>query len=217
VLPIELSGPVFAVLERGAPLPKLAVFLRGGGFEIVLIATNGFSGIKILNTFPAVPDAAQSYFELNINRGPTGALIVHDDLCTTRPLPEIEATFTAQSGKVVSSKPRLEVEGCAVAASTARLTFARRTIRISRKGVAKVRLRCARGRSCRGRLSLAGRAGRKSVSVRAGRTKSYNVKLSKKARRQVLRAKRKRIRATLSGSSLRRVRATLTFVAPRRR
>jgi hypothetical protein len=55
------------------------------------------------------------------------------------------------------------------------------------------------------------------VSVRAGRTKSFNVKLSKKARRQVLRAKRKRIRATLSGSSLRRVSARLTFVAPKRR
>ena len=58
MLPFELSGPVYVVLEAGQPLPKLGVFLRGGGFEIVLIATNGFQGIRILNIFGAVPDAA---------------------------------------------------------------------------------------------------------------------------------------------------------------
>lgn len=216
VLPFELSGPVYAVLERGAPLPKLAVFLRGGGFEIVLIATNGFEGIKILNIFPSVPDAAQSYFELNVNRGPTGALIVHDDLCTTRPLPEIGATFTAQSGKVVSSKPRLEVAGCAASVGT--LSLRSQRVRITRKGVAKIKMRCSSSARCRGRLTLARKYGRKSFSIGARKTARVRIKLSRKATRAVLRAKRgKRVRATARVTGGRRAFANITFLPPKKK
>jgi hypothetical protein len=218
VLPFELSGPVYAVLEAGAPLPKLAVFLRGGGFEIVIIATNGFQGIKILNIFPAVPDAAQSYFELNVNAGPTGALIVHDDLCTTNPLPEFEATFTAQSGKVVSGKRRLEAEGCA--AGVASLSIPNQRVRISRKGVAKIKVRCGKtGPRCKGRLRLAKGYGRKSLSIASGKTAKVKVKLSRKARRAVNRAKRKgkKVRVTVTPTGGRRAFGTVTLLRPKKR
>src|SRR5207253_2261255 len=56
LLPFTLSGPVYIVLKAGSPLPNLAIFLRGGGFEVLLSANNGFSGIKILNEFPSLPD-----------------------------------------------------------------------------------------------------------------------------------------------------------------
>ena len=154
VLPFELSGPVYAVLEQGAPLPKLGVFLRGGGFEIVLIATNGFQGIQILNTFPAVPDAAQSYFELNINPGERSALTG-----ARRPLHH----QSAARGPVHLHRPerqgrereaRLEAGGCG--ASVASLSIRNQRVRITRKGVAKIKVRCGNtGTRCRGRLSLA--------------------------------------------------------------
>jgi hypothetical protein len=216
VLPFELSGPVYAVLERGAPLPKLAVFLRGGGFEIVLIATNGFQGIQILNIFPAVPDAAQSYFELNVNSGPTGALIAHKDLCKTRPLPRFEATFTSQSGKAVTSKPRLERAGCD--ASVSSLSLRSQRVRITRKGVAKIRLRCGSSTRCRGRLTLARRYGRKSYSIGARKSAKVRVKLSRKARRAVLRSRRgKRVRASVTVTGGRRASATITLLPPKKR
>jgi hypothetical protein len=216
VLPFELSGPVYVVLERGAPLPKLAVFLRGGGFEIILIATNGFQGIQILNTFPAVPDAAQSYFELNINKGKTGALIAHDDLCKTRPLPRIDATFTAHSGKVIKTKPRLEADGCGVTASAARLTIVSRVVKVSRKGVAKVKLRCSSRKRCKGRLSL-GRYGKKRFSIRGGKKKAVAVKLGRKARVSVRRAHRKKVKATARVTGGKRTSRKITLVAPKRR
>jgi hypothetical protein len=220
VLPFELSGPVFAVLERGAPLPKLGVFLRGGGFEIVLVATNGFQGIQILNIFGALPDAAQSYFELNINAGPTGALIAHDDLCETNPLPEVQATFTSQGGKTFSQKPRLENNGCGEA-TVASLSIRGKKIRVSRKGVAKIRVRCAKGGpACKGRLSFANGYGRKSFSVKSNKTATVKVKLTKKGKRAVFRAKRnkgKKVRTTVSGSSMRRASATLTLLPPKKK
>jgi hypothetical protein len=220
VLPFELSGPVFAVLERGAPLPKLGVFLRGGGFEIVLVATNGFQGIKILNVFGSLPDTPQSYFELNINAGPTGALIAHDDLCTTNPLPVVEATFTSQGGKVFSEKPLLENNGCNEA-SVASLSIRGKRIRVSRKGVAKIKLRCAkRGPTCKGRLSFAKGYGKKSFSIKSNKTGTVKVKLTKKGKRAVFRAKRnkgKKVRTTVSGSSLRKASATITLLPPKKK
>lgn len=114
LLPFGLSGPVYIVLQAGSPLPKLAVFLRGGGLEVLLNAKNGFQGIQILNTFESIPDVPQSYFELNIKGGSNGILNSFFDLCKRkqRGLPGVAATFTGHNGKVVSSKDKLQVKGC---------------------------------------------------------------------------------------------------------
>ena len=93
VLPFKLSGPVYIVLPTGSPLPNLAVLLRGNGLEVMLSAKNGFTGIKILNTFDGLPDVPQARFELNINGGPNGILNAFSDLCTTKPLPIVDATL----------------------------------------------------------------------------------------------------------------------------
>lgn len=218
VLPFELSGPVYVVYgAAGEPLPRLAVFLRGGGFEITLSATNGFSGIKILNTFAALPDAAQSYFELNIMPGPKSALLVHDDLCTTSNLPDVEYTFTAQSGKTFSDKSQLETNGCASSLSS--LSIGNQKVRITRKGVAKIKVRCAKGGArCKGRLSLAKGYGKKSLSISSGKTAKIKVKLSRKARRAVLRARKgKKVRVTVTPTGGRRDFATVTLLRPKKK
>jgi hypothetical protein len=209
LLPFQLSGPVYIVLSSGSPLPSLAVFLRGGGFEVLLHASNGFQGIKILNIFDPVPDVPQSYFELNISGGPNGILLAHSDLCKTRPLPVVDATFKSHSGKTVSTKPRLKAKGC----GTVRASIRGRTLRMKR-GAVKVKVHCrVRGdapKRCKGRLSLKG-AGKKSYRVRSGKTKAVKIKLKAGARTKVHRRGKLRVRATLtvSGGKAKHVRLTI--------
>jgi Ca2+-binding RTX toxin-like protein len=96
--------------------------------------------------------------------------------------------------------------------------------RMSRSGVVRLRVRCPRaGKTTvtlrRGRSSI----GRKRFSVRAGKAKTVKVKLSRKGRRAVNRARRNRlrIRATLSSVRSGKVRAargttrTITIKAPK--
>jgi hypothetical protein len=140
LLPFTLNGPVYIVQEAANPLPKLAVLLRGHGLEVVLNARNGFQGIKILNTFDTLPDVPQSRFELKINGGSSGILNAFSNLCkngapkaTPSALsakkkkskkkrarkrgPQVEALFTGQNAKSYTTKPRLEVTGCATKAA----------------------------------------------------------------------------------------------------
>jgi hypothetical protein len=224
VLPFPLTGPVYIVLKAGNPLPELAVFLRNGGIEVLLRAANGFSGIRILNTFNNVPDVPQSYFELNVNGGRNGILNAFSDLCETNTVQPIDATFTGHNGKRVSSKPELEIEGCTLAGAR----ILSRSVNMSRKGVVKLRVGCRKTTParCRGRLSLriAGALERKSFSIKQGKNKTVKLKLSRKARKAVRRAKRVRARATLRlrglttlAASARSARKTVTVRASRRR
>jgi hypothetical protein len=197
VLPFALTGPVYIVLKAGNPLPELAVFLRSGGIEVLLRAGNGFSGIRILNTFDTVPDVPQSYFELNVKGGSNGILNAFSDLCTTTSVQPIDASFTGHNGKRFSSKPELETAGCEQAGAA----ILSKSVNMNRKGVVKLRVGCRKatpGR-CKGRLSLrlAGQNARKSFSIKQGKNKTLKLKLSRKARKAVRKAKRVRARASL--------------------
>ncbi len=221
VLPFKLSGPVYIVQESGKPLPKLAVMLRGGGLEVVLNARNGFSGIKILNTFDSVPDVPQSRFELNVKGGPNGILNVFNDLCTTRPLPTIDAQFTGHNGKVYKELPRLQTDGCV--AARARASISGRRVKMSKTGVIPVRVTCPTGElPCRGRLRLqtAGRVetsarrklalGSKTFNIPAGKTRTVKVKVANKVRRVVRRYRNLRVRATVRLNGARTTNRTIT-------
>jgi hypothetical protein len=192
----------------------------------LLRAGNGFSGIRILNSFDGLPDVPQSYFELNIKGGSNGILNAFSDLCTTRPLPTIDATFTGHSGKRASSTPRLESEGCSEAAG-ARIVS--KSVTMSKKGVVKVRVSCRKGtpaRRCTGRLSLrlSKTLERKSFAIKRGKSKAVKLKFSRKARKAVRRAKHLRAKATVKlrgpttlSSSARSARKTITVKASKRR
>ena len=112
MLPFQLSGPVYIVQEIGNVLPKLYVFLRGPtGFEVLLKARNSFlGGRRIINTFEAVPDVPQAYFELNINGGTSGILNNFDDLCsaknsTASSTPRSPSTAARRSSEAASRDP----------------------------------------------------------------------------------------------------------------
>ena len=95
------TGPVHIVQEIGSILPKLYVYLRGGGFEVLLRARNRITGVRTENTFDFVPDVPQSYFELKINGGNDGLLNNFYDLCDTpadSARRQVDATFNGHNG-----------------------------------------------------------------------------------------------------------------------
>src|SRR4030095_11006251 len=104
------------------------------------------------------------------------------------------------------------------AASVASLSIRNQRVRITRKGVAKIKVRCAKGGPrCKGRMTLAKRYGKKSLSIGAGKTAKVRVKLSRKARRAVLHARKgKRIRVTVRPTGGRRSVATVTLLPPQK-
>jgi hypothetical protein len=220
VLPFELSGPVHIVQETGNILPKLYVFLRGRGLEVVLRARNSFlGGRRTINTFEGLPDVPQSYFELSINGGRDGILNNFEDLCTaTQSDRVLDARFSGHSGKVVDSKPMLEIRGCEESDLRA-ASLSGRSVRVSRKGVAKIRVRCKRTKRCQGRLALRGRGvtGAKRFAIPGKKTRSVNVKFSRSEVRRIRRARRVRTRGTIRIGVANTARANITLVAPRRR
>jgi hypothetical protein len=99
-----LQGNVYLVGGFGFKLPALVAELDG---QIrVLLAGKVDSGPNggIRNTFEAVPDAPVEKFELNLKGGPRYSLLVNSENLCKKPQKAI-ARFTAQSGKVLQSKP----------------------------------------------------------------------------------------------------------------
>jgi hypothetical protein len=214
LLPFALKGPVYIVQTAASPLPKLAVFLRGGGLEVQLSARNGFQGIKILNTFDFVPDVPQSYFELDIKGGSNGILNAFNDLCKVRTLPTVDSTFTGWNGKTFNEKPKIEVDGCKSASGAVGASLSTSSVRMSSGGVVSLKVRCLSKRSrCKGRLSLVTASavstskrrkvalGSKSFSIPAGKSRAVKVKLSRKGKSLVRSKKRLKVRVTVKVGS----------------
>jgi hypothetical protein len=220
VLPFELSGPVHIVQETGNILPKLYVFLRGRGLEVVLRARNSFlGGRRTINTFEGLPDVPQSYFELSLNGGPKGILNNFDDLCTANASDRrLDAHFVGHSGKVVDSKPMLEIRGCEESDLRA-ASLSSRTIRVSRRGVARVTVRCKRTARCRGRLTLRGKGvtGIGKFTLRGRKSRAVKVKFSRREVRRIRKARRVRTKALLRIGDATSARASITLVPARRR
>jgi uncharacterized repeat protein (TIGR01451 family) len=122
ILASTLSGPVYAVSGSGG-LPKLAVILHGPPADPVKLLVRGITstvGARILNTFPLVPDAPVSNFQLTLNGGPTGYLVNNTNVCAgakgkskkahkkaarlRRSNLTADAQFTAQDGDTLSQQ-----------------------------------------------------------------------------------------------------------------
>jgi hypothetical protein len=218
VLPFELSGPVHIVQEIGNILPKLYVYLRGGGFEVLLRARNRITGVRTENTFDFVPDVPQSYFELKIKGGEDGLLNNFFDLCTTPAdsrSRQVDATFTGHNGAVRNSKFPIRIEGCGSSLAAARISSAR--IKVNRKGVAKVKVSCRRkDGQCRGRLAISARglSARKSFRIAKRKARTVQLKFSRSEVRRLRKARRKQMKGratTTVGSSSSRRSVTLVY------
>ncbi|MGH2979518.1 MAG: hypothetical protein ACRDLQ_07760 [Solirubrobacterales bacterium] len=220
ILPFELSGPVHIVQEIGSILPKLYVYLRGGGFEVLLRARNRITGVRTENTFDFVPDVPQSYFELKIKGGEDGLLNNFFDLCDTpadSKSRQVDYTFNGHNGAVVTEKFPVRVEGCGSTIAAARVSRTR--ISVSRNGVAKVRVQCRRrDATCRGRLRLRAKrfSAAKTFRIPRRKTRTVRLKFSKREVRRLRRAKRLRGRATTTVGGFGASRRNVTIVPKRR-
>jgi NHL repeat len=122
LLDSTLSGPVYAVSGSGG-LPKLAVILNGPPADPLHLLVRGITdtvGAQIRNTFPLVPDAPITDFNLTLNGGPGGYLVNNTDVCSgakgkskkarkkasrlRRTNLTAAALFTAQDGDTLSQK-----------------------------------------------------------------------------------------------------------------
>lgn len=91
-------------------LPALLVALRGGGAAIDLHAQTAVNPqSKLVTTFHNLPDLPESSFQLTINGGKRGILVVtgHKSLCAVRHQ-VASSVFTGQNGKAAPSKIKMK-------------------------------------------------------------------------------------------------------------
>jgi hypothetical protein len=213
VLPFELAGPVHIVQEIGSILPKLYVYLRGGGFEVLLRARNRITGVRTENTFDFVPDVPQSYFELKINGGNDGLLNNFYDLCDTpadSARRQVDYTFNGHNGAARTGKFALRVEGCGSTLAAAHISSAR--IAVNSKGTAKVKVKCRRkDGTCKGRLGVLakGMSAAKGFRIPKRKTRTVTLKFSKGEVKRLRKAKAKQMKG--------RANTRVTGMAPGRR
>ncbi|HTE63910.1 MAG TPA: hypothetical protein VK631_26370, partial [Solirubrobacteraceae bacterium] len=190
VLNRPLTGPVYFVKNvrigrTGQPirtLPTLLIPLRGE-IALNLRANSSVESNKLVTTFPGVPDAPITRFELKIAGGRHGILVANTNICTASRRAVVQ--IDGQNGKRADTAPRLRmpcgttspalevakarwkgrvlrVSGRVGAKATKRVTVSMRcgakTIRAAakpRKGRWSAKLRCGAGRKVGRRLSLA--------------------------------------------------------------
>ncbi|HTE60028.1 MAG TPA: hypothetical protein VK631_06725 [Solirubrobacteraceae bacterium] len=143
-----LTGPVYFVegLRRTATgqvrrtLPKLWVALRG---EIALDvwADSTVEDDHLVTTFPVIPDAPISRFDLAIDGGEHGVLASNRNLCTAQQFSDV--TFDGHNGKRSVKRLPMHATGCGF--KVARLSAGRTSARLTVSGVGP------------GRLTLSGR------------------------------------------------------------
>jgi hypothetical protein len=93
-------------------------------------------------------------------------------------------------------------------------------VRVSKRGIAKLKIACRRDARCKGRVTLRRKGAKiaaKKFSIAPHKTRTVKVKLSKKAMKALRRAKRLRVRATATVSGAGATSASLRLMAPKRR
>lgn len=90
-----LTGPVYAVSGSGG-LPRLA-YVLGGPAEILLRGRIEVRGVRIEAGVDDVPDVPMKTFELRIDGGKPGYLILSRDVCRTEVT--ADASFASQDGE----------------------------------------------------------------------------------------------------------------------
>jgi hypothetical protein len=108
LLDSPLSGPVY-LRSSDNPLPDLVAALRGPDNQPIEVVLRGridsiHGGIR--TSFEAVPDQPVSSFVLKMQGGRKGLLVNSRDICKSTS--RATAIFTAQNGRTVTLRPRLQ-------------------------------------------------------------------------------------------------------------
>jgi hypothetical protein len=114
LVPVPLSGPIVAV-ARANDLPTLAVLLRGPLSvrldAIIELDTSTPGEIRIVNSFPSIPDVPLSTFTLDLKGGAGGLLTNATSLCSVAGGGDLTGTFVAHNGKQASVISPLAIKG----------------------------------------------------------------------------------------------------------
>ncbi len=102
-----LSGPVYAVTGYGG-LPRLAYVLSGPA-SVVLQGRVVSKGGRIAAGVDDIPDTPIESFELQLDGGKNGYLVLSRNICGAKP-PPAEATFTSQEDQLHEEEIPLETE-----------------------------------------------------------------------------------------------------------
>ena len=207
LLPVPLTGDVYLSDIAGQGLPGLLVKFTSPT-QLDLAGTVEFTPKGVKSTFAGVPDVPLERFELALDGGRSGALILPTgvDLCTD-PRPSIGGEFTAHSGAVAAHRERVSIAGCG---PRAKLTLkglrgARPslTLSVSRSGgdpeLGAVRLRLAQGlRVLPRRVARGLRARGDGARIKATLTRKgvLNARAPKGAKRIVVRLRKGAFRAS---------------------
>src|SRR5947208_3620137 len=107
-------------------------------------------------------------------------------------------SFTAHNGKQVKKVAYLEQEGCASSKSLG-ASIASKTLKVNRKGVGKLKIRCRVSKRCKGTVSIKakGVTAAKKFSISAKKAKALALNFSKKEVRKIFKKKRIKTRAKL--------------------
>jgi hypothetical protein len=192
ILPHPLTGPVYFVqgLRKSATgrtittLPKLWIPLSADGVTIDVNASSDVDKLsRLVTTFDALPDAPFSEFDLTINGGKHGIIVVSGKPGTCDGDKTIDTRFTGQNGKVVETAPRAVVEGCKMKVTKSSTSARGLTVRLS--GISA------------GKLTLTGKGVKRSTrTIKQATEASISGRLTASARKTL--ARRGRIRITVT-------------------
>jgi len=102
-----LTGPVYAVSGSGG-LPRPAYVLSGGGAEVLLRGRIDVIGRRIEASVEDVPEIPLDAFELTLDGGKTGYLVLSRDICR---FPAVAAVrLTSQEGEILTRRAPIEAD-----------------------------------------------------------------------------------------------------------
>ena len=221
VLPFELSGPVHIVQETGNVLPKIYVFLRGRGLEVVLRAQEQLPRRPPDDQhLRGPPRRAAVLLRAEHQRRPRTASST-TSRTSARPRSPTGSSTRASSATAARSstlKPMLEIRGCEESDMRA-ASLSSRTVQGVEEGVVKVKVRCKRDRSAAGAAWRCGaRASRAPARSRfpAAGAAAVKVKFSRVEVRRIRKAKRLRTKGVLTIGDATAARSNITLIGPRR-
>jgi hypothetical protein len=147
ILPDPLTGPVYFVegLRKTATgrtvrtLPKLWIPLSADGVTIDVNADSDVDSLqRLVTTFHDIPDAPFSRFDLTIDGGRHGIIVVSGKPGTCDRDKTIDSRFVGQSGKSIELSPKAAVEGCRPKVTRASSTSRAVTLRLNNLGAGRL-------------------------------------------------------------------------------
>jgi hypothetical protein len=170
------------------------------------------------------PDGDALTYVWSFDDGSVGAGVTRERAFSRAGLHFAAVTVTDSTGRSTMAVAAVRVTRPALP-PFAGVTIPKQTVRVSKSGIAAVKLRCPLGTvgACGGSITLS-RAGDKkmgkaSVAIARGATRKVNVKLTKRARTALRKAKRLNATAAVTAhdanGTSRRTKGTIKLVAPR--